>query len=366
MAELQPPSLKLPPLRGLASISPKILLDCIDYLRVLYTPEVRGSRIRRKVPYPPSASTSRISSESTHYAEKIASLRADEFERAYTIRWLTYLINHAELFEGTDTNIEDVIAHASALLANCGGAASAGVINRVLDFPSTHGPISITLRDIPLAGDIASVGAQTWGGACVLAELISTQPAEFCLSGDRGAPLRVLELGAGTGLVGLVVAKIAEKLAADVTVVCSDFYHSVLENLASNLDVNFPPGLERRISAHSLDWSTFSVQEQNPDAPFDAAFDLILGADIVYEPEHAAWIRACVTRLLARTPGADFHLVIPLRVTHAQESSSVEAVFRGNMLGDSLTILSKETFVCDVEGNAAEEVEYAYYRIGWR
>ncbi|KAJ7500654.1 putative methyltransferase-domain-containing protein [Mycena galericulata] len=377
MAEIQPPSLRLPPLRDLASLSPAILIKCIEYLGLLYTPEVRGSKIRRRSL--PNALASQTLSPELRNRERIATLRSDEFERAYAFRWLTYVLNSADRLQGPTSHVDVIIDRAASLLANCGGAGSAGIISRILQFPFACGgaPIKITLRDIPLEnGDIASVGAQTWGGACVLAEIIAAQPEEFGLVVEE-RPLRVLELGAGTGLVGLLMAKAAERLGIPTSIICTDFYPSVLQNLAANISTNFPEP-ERSISAHFLDWDSFSrADSAPPQPPFDAPFDMILGADVIYEPEHTAWIHACVSRLLARTKRSQFHLVIPLRPTHTYESSSVEALFHDarsptdrdaratGAPNSSLAILSKETIVCGVEGGASDEVEYAYYRIGW-
>ncbi|KAF8468555.1 hypothetical protein JB92DRAFT_3059263, partial [Gautieria morchelliformis] len=106
--------------------------------------------------------------------------------------------------------------------------------------------------------------------------------------------------------------------------------------------------------------STSSIAPQ-----LDIPFDVIIGADIIYEHSHALWVRACVERFLRKhtrpssqadeytiqapataLPGhsyqsdtsplrtnqrpipALFHLIIPLRRTHAVESRSVEEVFR--------------------------------------
>jgi predicted nicotinamide N-methyase len=273
--------------------------------------------------------------------------------------------------------MEVVIEEAAALLANCGGASSAGVITRVLTFPSKLGLISLSLKDLPLEnGDLASIGSQTWGGACVLAELLATDPAGFGLT--EVAPLRVLELGSGTGLVGMAFARAAELASREphVTIICTDFYPSVLKNLAANIAVNFPAenGSGPLISSHFLDWSTFLSDETASLPPFNLPFDLILGADIVYEPEHAAWIYACVAKLLRPPDREDhastFHLVIPLRATHKLESSTLESVFdaRNNtsVTEWKLCILRKEIIVCEVEAGGNKELEYAYYKIGWK
>jgi len=108
----------------------------------------------------------------------------------------------------------------------------------------------------------------------------------------------------------------------------------------------------------------------------------------VYEAQHAAWIKQCLVKLLRRPEGADspsekylFHLVIPLRPTHATESNTIEEVFphAENTRGGrtpchrqllELAIVSKEIIVCDTQRDGrgdgdGDEVTYAYYKIGW-
>ncbi|KAF7354083.1 hypothetical protein MVEN_01095700 [Mycena venus] len=366
MFPTQPPSLQLPPVRSLITLSPDVLLDCVEYLRLLYTPGVRGSKIRHRLSsdsseLPTAASTALtrplVSNLDLENTPDMVTWRSDEFERAYTIRWLSYLINNVEKLQGAPSDVDSVVSQAAALLANCAGASSAGVVTRTLDFPSAHGPISITLRDIPLEnGDIASVGAQTWGGACVLSEIIAAHPADFGVMPDLPSKLRVLELGAGTGLVGLVLATLAKRMDIPVTVTRSALQCRPTPSIGRCFLKNTDP-----LPLH---------------APLDEPFDIILGADIIYEPEHAAWIHACVSRLLDRGRSkSQFHLVIPLRRTHTLESSSVELVFRDcdqDLAQEerTLTILSKETILCDVEehaNNTAEENQkWLKIRLLWR
>lgn len=108
------------------------------------------------------------------------------------------------------------------------------------------------MTDIPIRNqDYRSVGAQTWGRACVLAEMIVEHPEQVglgFLSGENDTcsrrPLRILDLGAGTGLVVLTAAKVlvAFSSTADcrATVAAADFYPSVLDNLRANIDKIFP------------------------------------------------------------------------------------------------------------------------------
>jgi SAM-dependent methyltransferase len=226
----------------------------------------------------------------------------------------------------------------------------------------------LSIKDIPLENGVySSVGAQTWGGAVVLAEDIALDPHSFSL--DRAT--RVLELGAGTGLVGLIAAKVQERLQVHSKVIATDFYPAVLHNLERNVLDNFPTSEKTSIEVvpAALDW-------QHPvcDPPLDEPFDVIFGADIIYEADHAAWIKACLGRLLRRPTSnspfpAIFHLVIPLRRTHDEESQTVRQVFSPacDDTGErQLKILEERTIVCEAEqGRSAEEVEYAYFKIGW-
>ncbi|KAF6740955.1 putative methyltransferase-domain-containing protein [Ephemerocybe angulata] len=314
----------------------------------------------------------------------MSDLRHDTFELGYVLNWLTAVISKCSDMEeeeyGDGEDWGGLVEEASRLLALCAGTASAGTFQRVFDFQSESlGGVQVVLRDVPLDNDdYGSVGAQTWGGACVLSEMVVEDPGSFGLAlqgpdGDNGGkPLRVLELGAGTGLVSLVVAKALQGMGVDAEIVASDYYPSVLANLSTNLASNgFGQASEGRLtcSAHALDWSLFP-SDNSAASVFEEPFDLVFGADIIYEAQHAEWIRDCLERLLAKpTPSSPdvplFHLLIPLRHTHAAESETIETVFPPlqSAKEDILRMHSKELITCDTD--SGEEVVYAYYKIGW-
>ncbi|KAH7884192.1 hypothetical protein F5I97DRAFT_1899406 [Phlebopus sp. FC_14] len=423
---IQPPTSYLPPITEIATFTSVQLLDALSYLRSLYRPKVRGSRRKRAVAQSSSKIVEQRPSKAAPYPSDdndIQRIRSDAFERSYAIRWLTVLIAQIEAWEElsqtdraiqgdldmvvqpTAAHTEMLIQQAASLLAVCAGVAAAGKLQRVFTFESSDaGKIEVQVTDIPLENhDYASVGAQTWGGACVLAEMIVENPERFGMGleaplGDHdeyaGRTLRVLELGAGTGLVALTAAKMMHVSPAwknrQADVVATDFHPSVLTNLEANIDANFfPTAFDDRapsvsISSHFLDWSIFPETTPKP-LVFSSPFDIVLGADIVYETQHAVWIRDCLKLMLrypdqptlSETAVPAFHLVIPLRPTHVFESSTVEAVFpwadkcpHENL--PELVILSQESIVCDAGGDreigwkhADEDVEYVYYRIGW-
>ncbi|TFK78946.1 hypothetical protein K466DRAFT_592630, partial [Polyporus arcularius HHB13444] len=170
---------------------------------------------------------------------------------------------------------------------------------------------------------------------------------------------------------------------ASVEVVASDYHPLVLDNLRYNTEANFSYGTPSivSLSACALDWSDYSPTAPSPAGPpFDEPFDLILGADVIYEHTHALWIRDCVAALLRRPIAGlnpRFHLVMPLRPTHAVESRDVQNVFlpeHGVSAGSQkfarmdwkLCVLEQETIVCEAEeGRGRAEVEYVHYVIGW-
>ena len=475
------PTSKLPQIRTIPSQSTQNLAEALQYLRSLYQPPVRGSRRRRSSRFLSLTKDTRVPRD----------VHLDPFERNYTIRWLTALISYLET-QDNSADIEPLIQLAASILALCSGTSAAGTFHRDLVFTSNSiSPCSITLRvkDIPLNNqDYASVGAQTWGGACVLSESIVDEPWKFCLchapqndfpmkqnsasyfsplcrTKHRPRPLRILELGAGTGLVSLTICKLLQNLvtshglpslvssetpspsvaaldsslrptskpipiASAAVLIATDHYLPVLENLASNIATNFPSHTQQSndpisFTSHHLDWSHFSSTyatgnstAATPPKPFDEPFDVIFGADIIYELDHASWIKSCLSVLLRKpdyfAPSDDeidtnansldpaFHLVIPLRSTHAKESRTVELVFpfseycRQGVRGVSgardeappstvrgfgedacgtleMCVLSKEVIICEAEDGEGDDdgedgedvVTYLYYKIGW-
>ncbi len=341
----QPPTSYLPAIKKISSRSSDELLTFLRYLRDIYNPPVRGSKRRR----------TSVHSQALNHANDWVS---DPFERTHAIRWLTALVSLCEIEEISDPeSTELIVQEAASLLAMCSGTAGAGVIRRTFAFSSS---VHVKLTDVPLENqDFHSVGAQTWGGACVLAEAIVESPETFGFRKDL-AGLRILELGAGTGLVSLATAKMFQGWDTPVTIVSTDFYPTVLANLQANIDANF--ACASHLSARFLDWANFA-DDKAEEALLQEPFDVVLGADIVYEAQHAVWIKSCLRRLLTPELGI-FHLVIPLRASFSSESSTIDSVFAPTS-GD-VGICEKEIILCNAnEGDDGETVEYAYYKIGW-
>ena len=453
-----PLSARLPPIKTLNEVPLGLLHEAIQYLEIVYNPEIHSTRrimVNNNYGSSPAPNTTPTRRRLIHDSEpmndksvmgsfELEPIRIDAFEQAYVVRWLTALVAqkttlHDDDDDGDDENdndhdqnnaasLESLVQSAAALLAICAGAASAGTRTRTYAFCG----VRVQLTDLALRNDdFGSVGAQTWGSACVLAEMIAEAPARFglCDGGTCGgthrddntpafchgdadggngggrrrsegaaAAIRVLELGAGTGLVSLIIAKILETTTRTcgrcgdnsrrrAEIVASDFYPPALENLRLNIQRNFasstterdrdhdsdpaaPSGHTLSISAHFLNWEEAATDPARAlESPFDVPFDEVFGADIVYELEHAAWINACLRRFLGLT--GRFHLVIPLREGFARESATIERVFprvdnihRVMEAGPTLCITRREDITCEGPDGKGE-VEYVYYTIQW-
>ncbi|OEL15237.1 Methyltransferase-like protein 23 [Dichanthelium oligosanthes] len=127
-------------------------------------------------------------------------------------------------------------------------------------------------------------GMFVWPCSIILAEYVWQQRSRF--SGSR-----VVELGAGTSLPGLV----ASKVGADVTL--TDIAHNtqVLNNIRRICDLN-----NASCTVSGLTWGDW-------DEPiFDLHPDIILGADVLYDSANFDDLFATVTFLLENSPGAVF------------------------------------------------------------
>ncbi|KAL1408706.1 hypothetical protein Q8F55_005519 [Vanrija albida] len=236
--------------------------------------------------------------------------------------------------------------------------------------------LPVLLHDAPMSDHI-SVGVQTWGSAILLGREMALRPADFGLFPQNDEPyphgggVRVLELGAGTGLLSILCRKLLDLRAvrdgaaslssspdkAQPTdaglVVATDFHPDVLANLRICVDLNAPPRVPGApalpaIEIAKLDWTTFPayMAAQAGQGAFDGEeeelarhthtpFDLVLASDCVYDPTHAAMLRAVASWVLCPPEGVaggggaggTMHLLSPIRPTFTPELESIDEHF---------------------------------------
>ncbi|KAF9908097.1 Methyltransferase-like protein 21D [Linnemannia zychae] len=111
------------------------------------------------------------------------------------------------------------------------------------------------------------VGSTVWDTAIVLAKYLEKAPILRSTSSASKRTLNVLELGSGTGLVGLAIARMLSAAGVTARIVLTD-KANVLPLLQKNLEKNPARGVE--LQARVLDWEAVSgikakVTEKAPE-----------------------------------------------------------------------------------------------------
>ncbi|ERS99714.1 hypothetical protein HMPREF1624_03078 [Sporothrix schenckii ATCC 58251] len=171
--------------------------------------------------------------------------------------------------------------------------------------PNRPVQVDLVIKEPALVGD--SLGFKTWGTSYAMARML---PALAHAPGLRHLQpllrqgLPVLELGAGTGLLGLAAAALWR---ADV--VLSDLA-TIVPNLAANVERNSKIIQARggRARAGVLQWGasrdqndarTGTVVVDTDLFPQDHQFPLVLVADPIYDEEHPALLASAIDAQLA-------------------------------------------------------------------
>ncbi len=172
-----------------------------------------------------------------------------------------------------------------------------------------------------LGSGMRACGCQLWAASVVLIQFLCARPETV-----RGR--RVLELGSGSGLTGLV----ARVLLGASKVVLSDSNPHVLKLLRHNCELNCeanPRMARNSLQVASLDWASKSeardlLHAHAADARGDG-FDVILASDTVYEPSSTRHVWRCVGDMLSHEPGACFVCAYELRLCFKDLFSNFQA-----------------------------------------
>ncbi|CCM02254.1 uncharacterized protein FIBRA_04337 [Fibroporia radiculosa] len=393
-----PPTVALPPLFQLARCSLEQITKALDNLCAIYidTPSLvltksslpghlHQHRIHdTSVPDSGYASAEEDEDDDDDFRDAepydVDILLSDTFEREYAIRWLTGFTARSDAWVLSVDSEADaraaLVDTAASILASLSGDEEEQPLTRKFMFPTVAGEVDVELNDAPLLSeDHTSVGLQSWASSILLAERICASPEAFALTASDARMPRVLELGAGTGLLSIVSAKVLQRQSSEPRmrpcVIATDYHPSVLSNLRSNVDTNFVHPFP--VAVQSLDW-----QQPTYDGELERPFDVILAADVIYHPEHARWIKNCVEHTLVRPDdvvrGGLLWLIIPLRRTgrHEGMSNTVEEVFpHVSTIGRRVTkvlelaILRVEELERHAGVGRADEGGYKLYEIGW-
>ncbi|AET40255.1 S-adenosylmethionine-dependent methyltransferase Ecym_5513 [Eremothecium cymbalariae DBVPG len=247
---------------------------------------------------------------------------------------LQYYTNILSYYESSSHPLSnDILKHASLRVSErCGRTAQPAMTRR---FCIKGLPKDIELHEPALTND--NLGLKTWGGSLVLSHRVHRIPA--CE--------KVLELGAGTGLVGISYA-IAHQ-ASTPQIILTDL-PDIVPNLRSNIKLNNL----KNVHAAELDWtdhSTFIAQHGGDK------FDMILVSDPIYSPQHPIWLTNTIARFLS--PQGRVYIELPIRTRYANERQHLWDL----LASKELQILKREN---DEGTDEWGNVNYIYIEIAWK
>jgi predicted nicotinamide N-methyase len=210
-----------------------------------------------------------------------------------------------------------------------------GAMSRKFRIPSACGTFELSIHEPTMTGD--DLGLKTWAASYLLAKRLHTFSI---VQASKDIP-RVLELGSGTGLVGLAMAA----LGADV--VLTDL-PSISPNLARNARDNSETVQRNGGSTRTgvLDWNNptscllfregvTNVEEDGE--PLVTKFSLILAADSLYSPDHPRMLVSAIEAWLSEDEDARVIIELPYRDAYLPQISD----FRKRMLSAGLCILGE-------------------------
>jgi predicted nicotinamide N-methyase len=169
------------------------------------------------------------------------------------------------------------------------------------------GSLDIRLHEPSLTAD--NLGLKTWASSYLLSKRLSTlNPPR-----DVSNRLRVLELGSGTGLVGLAAAAIwgADVQLTDLEEILPNLNRNVLAN---NKAIEWAGGTA---TTAVLDWET----PEAIDGPStqEKKYPVILAADPLYSPEHPSLLVQTIQGWLSTEVSAMVVIELPLREAYKPE-----------------------------------------------
>ncbi|KAJ5682912.1 hypothetical protein N7462_006077 [Penicillium macrosclerotiorum] len=272
-------------------------------------------------------------------------------------RYLTSIISSPLSWLETEELREAVWDAASARLSERSGRTAMPAMSRIFNIPTSSGEdYTLTLHEPSLTSD--NLGMKTWVSSYLLSHRLhrllesppqlvpagTTNPST--VSNQNNKPMRALELGSGTGLVGLSFAALTGKSA---TVHLSDL-PEIVPNLAHNaaLNVELLNKTEGTVTTGVLDWSVTPT----PSPTADERFDVILAADPLYSPKHPKWLVDTISPWLSKGLDARVVTEMPLRDAYLPQVQE----FRQRMTDLGLVVVEEgeETGYDDWESASGE------------
>ncbi|KAK4129461.1 hypothetical protein N657DRAFT_76172 [Parathielavia appendiculata] len=287
IALLPPPENELPHLWQKPAYG--VLLECLEKLRL----------------------EPRVWSLSVSRADTVKERNATFHDRREALSFLSAIIRSSLAWLDSDVEREVIWEEASKRLSERCGRTAMGEITRRWPFEDNgHGAFSLAIREPPLTGD--SLGLKTWGSSYALARLLHELAfgplAHLFVPGAMSTPDEVLELGSGTGLLGLAAACVWK-----TRVVLTDL-PTIIPNLAHNASINreVVEAQGGRAEVARLTWGG-AEGDIDPMFRIPNRYQLIIVADPLYDDDHPALLTSAVDEQLALSADARVLIMVPQR-----------------------------------------------------
>jgi hypothetical protein len=275
-------------------------------------------------------------------------------------KYLTGIIASPLQWIPEDEEKELIWTEASARLAERSGRTAMPSMDRGFEIPTSKGSVVISIHEPSLTSD--NLGLKTWAASYVLAKRLVEVPLPNSLSNGG---LRILELGAGTGLVGIAAAIV---LGASVWLTdLADIEPNLSRNMNTNSSlIEFHGG---EATAAVLDWNHpehMHFKDQGEEAVAPSTFPVIVAADSIYSDDHPAMFANAVKSWLS--PGGESRLLLELPIRSGYNSELELLRFK---LGEAgLRLISEEQDVgyddWGDDGETGDNVVQCWFSVwGW-
>ncbi|KAI1375437.1 putative methyltransferase-domain-containing protein [Hypoxylon crocopeplum] len=222
------------------------------------------------------------------------------------------------------------------LSERCGRAAMGEITRRWLFETQASSPFELVIREPPIIGDC--LGLKTWASSYVLAQSLD-KIAQESLShllelGSPNQSLEILELGSGTGLLGMAAAVIWQ-----TNVILTDL-PSIVPNLVYNIEKNRASigALGGSVDSDLLTWGSDDDNAKRFDKKNQ--FKIVLAADSLYDDDHPELLSSAIHAHLAEDKAARAVVMVPQRDLTTKR---LVANFLSVMADSGLTVLEEHT-----------------------
>ena len=212
--------------------------------------------------------------------------------------------------------------------------------------------VQLTLYEPPMTSD--NLGLKTWASSYLLAKQLCSLRQYIP---DLAADASILELGAGTGLVGMAAALVFERhtILTDLP----EIVPNLEQNARSNSEVISSCG--GTASAAVLDWTRpDELETESFDGSLNS-FPLIVVADPIYSSDHPRMLVDAIKCHLSADKSARLVIELPLREAYADERQDL----RDRLTGISLRVIEQGEEVGYDDWSAGQGEDLSEVRCWW-